>query len=346
MKRIVLIMLGIFLGALVQADEVRTIDGSVIQGTLTALSTNTVTIKTSTFGALTVPRANISELTVEQPASVRLDDESVLNGAVSPAGSGQVKVGETEVALTRVKELWPQGAEDPKETARKAELAAKERKWKTDLTAQATGKSGNTSQRNLSASLMSVLSGPKDELKMYGRYSQSSTDGNEKTDERIAGTQYSWYFLSPLGWYIRAEFEKDEYENIDLRSTVASGLSYRWSDTPTYKLSAYAGLSYRHEHYSDATKNDGFFGLDFGLSHFYRFKNRWEVKNDLTFTPSVEDFNDSLITQDSYLAIPISSSSTWWRIKLGIRNDYNNRPQSGRDHLDSTWYAAISATKE
>ncbi|MCU0858104.1 MAG: DUF481 domain-containing protein [Pontiellaceae bacterium] len=344
MNQAAVFTISLALGSLLMADEVRTTDGSVIQGTVTSLSAETLTIQTESAGSLRIPRTGVSGLSVSQAASVRLNDESVLTGSINPSASGNVNIGETEIALTRIKELWPQGAEDPKETARKAELAAKQRKWKTDLTAQASGKSGNTSQRNIAASLMSVLSGPKNELKMYGRYSQTRTEGTETANESVAGGQYSWYVLSPLGWYIRAEFEKDEYENLDLRSTAASGLSYRWSDTAIYKLSACAGLSYRYEQYTDAAKNDGFTGLDFGLSHFYRFKTRWEVKNDLTYTPSVENLKDCLITQDSYLALPVTAE--WWKIKLGIRNDYNNRPQGDRDRLDSTWYAAISATKE
>lgn len=345
MKRTIALVIGITTGAwLLSADEVRTTDGSVFQGTVTVLSADTLDIQTATVGKLSLPRAGVSGLTIAQPVSVRLDDASVLNGPIDSSSNGNIKVGAKEINLIRIKELWPQNAEDPQETARKAELAAKQRKWKTDLTIQASKKSGNTRKQDTTVDLTSLLSGPKDALKMYGRFSQSFTEKDETTDERIAGAQYSWYFVGPLGLYIRTEIEKDEYENIDLRSTTASGLSYRWTDTPAYKLSTVAGLSYRYEQYADATPNDGFFGLDFGLSHFYRFKNRWEIKNDLTYIPAVEDFNEYLITQDSYLALPVSPE--WWKVKFGVRNDYNNRPLGEGDHVDSTWYAAISATKE
>jgi len=331
------------------ADEIHTTDGFVLKGKVTAITPATLTLETGPFGTLSIPRETITTLLMDQPTSVRLDDESVWVGTVSTLKAGTIQVtgtrGSTSAELSQVADLWPQGAEDPRIAAKQAELDAQERKWKTEATFSVNGKSGNTKERNFAASVESVLSGPKDELKLYTRYNQNSTAGVKSSDETIGGAQYASFGDDKLGWYIRGELEKDPFENIDLRTTVAGGPTYRWVNEDHYKLSGRSGLSYRHETYSDGTTAEGTLGLDLGLSHFYRFKNRWEIKNELTLLPSIQDFGNYLFTQDSSLALPIADSE-WWKIKLGLRNDYNSQPSDGRKAVDTTFYGALSVTRE
>lgn len=333
----------------IQADEIQTTDGFVLKGKVTAITADALTLETGPFGTLSVPRETITSLLMDQPTSVRLDDGSVWVGTVSTPKAGTIQVsatrGNSSADLNQVADLWPQGAEDPQVAAKQAELDAQKRKCKTDATVFVNGKSGNTTSQNLSVSVESVLSGPEDELKLYARYNQNSTDGIKSSDETIGGTQYSSFGDDKLGWYVRGELEKDQFENINLRTTVAGGLSYRWVNEDHYKLSGRSGFSYRHETYSDGTDAKGTLGIDFGLSHFYRLKNRWELKNELTLLPSIQDFSNYLATQDSSLALPIADSERW-KIKLGLRNDYNSQPAAGRKALDTTFYGALSVTHE
>jgi hypothetical protein len=333
----------------VYGDEVRTSDDSVIHGTVKALDGDKLTIETKLFGTLTVSRDQITGFTIDNPVSVRLDDDSVQIGSLNSRAPERVDINgehaDASVELSRIQELWPKDAEDPRIAAVKAEAEALKRHWKVDAAVSVNGKSGNTKEQNFSGMANAVLNGPDDELKLYSRYTRKSSDGDKTADERIGGYQYSSYFFNPLGWYVRTELEQDEFENIALRTTLAGGLTYRWANEKDYKLSGRTGLSYRHESYEDNTENSETMGLDFGLSHFYRFKNRWEVKNELTYAPSTEELANYLATQDSHLAIPVANSD-WWKIRFGIRNDFNSQPEGGRDKLDTTWYGAMSISRE
>jgi hypothetical protein len=42
---------------------------------------------------------------------------------------------------------------------------------------------------------------------------------------------------------------------------------------------------------------------------------------------------------DTALLIPFKDER--WAWKMGMRNDYNSRPQSGLDRLDNTYYTSI-----
>ncbi|MFA5687767.1 MAG: DUF481 domain-containing protein [Kiritimatiellales bacterium] len=328
------------------ADEVRTTDGFVLQGKISAINSDELVIQTEQFGELKVPRATIEKIKTDELASVRLTDDSVIVGGVDAPAPDAVSIsGEhvnTTVELKQVQELWPQSGQDPRIVAKQKEIDALQRKWKAEATASAGGKEGNTKEKNLSVSGEAVLEGLQDELKFYGRYSRKETDRRKNTDERLGGAQYTSYLFDPLGWYARTEVENDEFEDIRLRVTVAGGLAYRWANEDHYKLSGRTGLSYRHEsYYTSGQDDEGRVGLDFGVSHYYRFKNHWEIKNELTYTPSVEDAKDYLMTQDSTLTMPLAGTEQW-NFRVGLRNEYNNAVSPGRDHLDTTWYAAVT----
>ncbi len=70
-----------------------------------------------------------------------------------------------------------------------------------------------------------------------------------------------------------------------------------------------------------------------------RMQNRFEMNNELTFTPSIEDFADYLLTQNSWLDLPLGSFKLW-KVRLGLRNDYNSMPAGDREKLDTTYYSS------
>lgn len=69
-------------------------------------------------------------------------------------------------------------------------------------------------------------------------------------------------------------------------------------------------------------------------------KNRFEINTELSYVPSVEDSADYLISHESWMNFPLGASDMW-KVRLGLRNDYNATPKGGRDRLDNTYYSGI-----
>lgn len=42
---------------------------------------------------------------------------------------------------------------------------------------------------------------------------------------------------------------------------------------------------------------------------------------------------------DSGFEIPLSAG--FWKLRLGLNNQYNSRPQPGREELDTTYYTRL-----
>ena len=343
MKQKLLIMC-LSLSAAVFADEVLIQDGTVLKGIIASISKTEIEIETGFAGSLTVDRAQVTGFTTDNPVFVRLASGAVMPGTVAKGDAGTVTVtgvdGVLTAPLSSVRQGWVEADQDPELIA--AEQAADDlkRKWKFHVGGNVSSKSGNTDERSMGADFSAVLKSKQDELKFYGAFDRQETDGVKSSDERKVGMRYTSYFNDPWGWYVRQELENDEFENIKLRSVTAGGFSYRFAEKDHFKLSGNSGLSYRHESYEDGTDDQGSIGLDVGLQHFYRFRNAFELSNEVTFVPSVEDFASYLVKQSSWLDFPLGDSDLW-KVRVGLKNDYNSLPEGDRERLDTTWYSSI-----
>lgn len=326
------------------ADEVLVQDGTVLKGKISSISDTAITIETGFAGTLSVDRAQVTGFSTDEQVFVRLASGAVMPGTVASSEEGAVKIsgvdGVLSAPLTSVRQGWIEPDQDPEILAREAAAAELERKWHYQVNANVSGKSGNTDEGSIGAGFTAILEGKEDELKFYGSYDRQETDGQTTSDERKAGMRYTSYFYDPLGWYARQELESDAFENISLRSVTAAGLSYRFVNEDHYKLSGNAGLSYRYESYKDGTESTGSVGLDIGVQHFYRWKNRFEINNELTYVPSIEDFASYLLTQNSWVDLPLGDSRLW-KIRIGLKNDYNSQPAGGREKTDTTYYSSL-----
>lgn len=332
--------------AVLTADEVKLQDGSVLKGQILSVSEKSVELKTPYAGLLTLDRTQVVSFSTGNPVYVRLNSGTVTSGPVLTDEAGAMIVkspeGDIPAGTGLIKESWLTADQDPEILAREKAIAELQRKWAYQAAANVSGKSGNTDEKSMGFAVFTVLAGKEDELKFYGSYDRKESDGNKTTDERKAGMRYTSYFNDPWGWYVRQELEKDEFENIQLRSVTAAGLSYRFFALDYKKLSANAGLSYRSETYQDGSPNNENVGLDLGLQHFYRMGNRFEINNELTYVPSVEDVANYLATQNSAADFPLGDSKCW-KIRIGLRNDYNSQPGGGRKSLDTTYYSSLVA---
>ena len=334
----------LFFAASLFADEVLIQDGTVLKGKISSISDSMIEIETGFAGSLQVDRTQVTGFSTDEPVFVRLASGAVMPGTVSASEQGTVSIsgvdGVLSAPLSSVRQGWIEPEQDPEILAREQAVAELQRKWKYQATANVSGKSGNTDEKSMGATVSATLTGKEDELKFYGSYDSQETDGAKTVDERKVGMRYTSYFNDPWGWYVRQELESDEFENIKLRSVTAGGLSYRFADEDHYKLSGNAGLSYRYETYEDGTPDTDSIGLDLGLQHFYRFENRFEINNELTLVPSLEDFSNYLLTQNSWIDFPLGSSKLW-KVRAGLRNDYNSLPKGGREELDTTYYSSL-----
>jgi len=318
-----------------RADVVETKDGARLTGKITKVDGTTVTLVTQYAGSLAIKQSQVTGLQTDAPVFVRLRDGTVLSGILTPAEAGAIHVKNaagTAPAVSQIVATWAPGETDPA-------IIALRRKWSYEATVDVTGKSGNTEQLGTAFAIKAVQSGPHDKLKLYSAYNRQRTDGSVSVDQFKAGIDYSDNYSGRRSWYVRDEGGYDYVKDISFYNTTAAGLGYDFIQRPLHLLTGRAGLAFRYENYQNpATDDIRDAALDFGLHHEYTF-NKSKLVNNLSYTPSIHDFSDFHFEHESYYEIPLLDPK--WKLRLGISHDYNSKPGTGVERLDTTYFTRL-----
>jgi len=324
-------------------DQVETNDGGLLTGTIKAISETTIILATSYAGDITLQRDKVKGFSTEQPIFVRLKSGTTLAGLVQHKGEGELVITGQDATMTTktvaVVESWSPQQDDPQIVRAEKERDALKRKWSYEAAVDVVGKKGNSDEFGAAVELAATLASKDDTLKFYASLDKASKNGTDTANETVFGSEYTAYFTDPWGWYVRGEIEKDDFEDLDLRTQVGAGLNYRVFKQETHSLELRSGLGYRYESFTDGT-NESSPTLDFGLDHRWKFASWANMTNKLTYTPAITDFADYLVTHDSGINIPIGFSD-YWNLRFGLRNDYKSMPADDRKHLDSSYYSRL-----
>lgn len=342
--------LGVLAATAVNADEVRLKDGTVIKGSINGVEGGVLSITPgynadASVKAFRFKLEDIISFNTEEPlyigTSVAKENampDNIAYGKVDAGTAGGIQVtteiGVTQSPIEAIQAAWRTPEESPQEKARKK----LERHWAYSFFTDITGKSGNSDSIGVTVGFDAVNKSIDDELRFYGRYNFARTDGNKSADDLSAGVEYTSRFASPLFWYARSDNGFDKVQMIDFYSTAAVGGGTELIKSESQKWEVRLGLAYRYESYENGTTYSKP-GLDVGS--IYEYKWDWVLfKDTITYTPAFEDFANFVVKHDAYLEMPLANSENW-KLRVGMTNDYNSRPQSNVERLDTTYYARL-----
>ena len=327
----------ILLSAFARADVVTTLDGAQLTGTILKITPKTIELKTTYAGTLTVAMDQVASLHTDTPMTTQLTDATTVTGVTSLDDQKTIHVTSGEATstagLSMLQASWPPGSEPPTESL------FDPRHWIYTLGVDVAGKSGNSDEMTNNVLLDMRLVSKLDELRFYGSYQRAEQDGNDTSDETIAGASYTAFMYDPWGWYVRGELEKDKFEDIDLRTTVAGGATWRPINSDEHTLRVWLGLGYRHESFDNDVESDSNVTLDSGITNRWLMKPWLTLDHTLTYAPAIDDFGNYLLTNDLALLMPVGASR--WTFRIGVHNDYNSEPAPDRDKLDTTYYTRL-----
>ena len=235
-----------------------------------------------------------------------------------------------KACTSEIAAIWAVGKTDP-------EIERNRRKWRNEFSIDLNGRQGNTDQFFFGTAIDMRLRGPIDELRIELKYEQGDQN-DEKTDDRTFGRiGYERFNKDDVGWFIRSTLETDTINDIDLRSTTSSGVSYRLINSDRQILSVRGGLGYRFSDFvTEGSDNESSVTLDTGLIHSYKYNGLFYLENSLDYSPAIDDFSNFTATHDSSIRIPISPSESFL-IRMGIQNEYVSRT-SAEEKLDTRYY--------
>jgi putative salt-induced outer membrane protein YdiY len=341
-------------GVVVSADVVVLHDGSRIMGNVQTLLDNKLVLETEFAGALEIDVAKIASIEIDEPVNIGMQSGDRLIGPLKWQPDLQQTVVETElgeipVTVERVDAIWQIDGKSPEALAYEQQLEAVQKElelarpdWSFTVEFGFVMQEGNTDRIDARGNLELARKTDKDLLRFFvgGQYAEDNDV--RSTSEVIGGAYYEYLLTERWFAYGRQTFEYDEFEELDLRSITTVGTGYYVIKEDWHELKPRAGISYQHESFFDDTQRDNL-QLEIGLDYRLDIAPWLQFTHAGAYYPTFDGLDDYRLEFDTAFLIPLASSDMW-RLKFGMKNEYNSMPRPGVDRLDNTYYANILVT--
>ena len=246
MKRLTTVIIGFFLlasAAPAHADEVTMENGDRISGTVAGKNGDSLIIKTSYAGDISLNWGKISTLFSDANIQFLLADGSFINGRAITDRPGSIKIKSDQIPEAVSISLDQISAINPPNDA------AAPTKFSGHANIGLTRSEGNTDAKNIHIDIESVTRTPRNRYTIGAIHNQAETGGVESADNLTGYMKYD-YFLTPK-WYsfANAIFTKDQYKDLNLKTAVGGGVGHQVFETAEKNLSVELGLNYVNEDY-------------------------------------------------------------------------------------------------
>lgn len=310
------------------ADEIFLKNGDRISGKILNMKDSKLFISTSYSGEISITWQEVLSLKTDEEISVLLNDDTLIYGNTQGTENGVMRLSTSKIAervsfsLVDVKAINP---DPPVE-----EPAVK---MKARLNYGITSTRGNTEKDTQHFDGEFVARTDINRYTAGGELNKSEDRGNRTENNSLAYLKYDHFLSKKWFLYGNAQFEKDKFKDLKLRSLAGIGSGYQFLETPHTNLSLEAGINYVNEDYETT--------LDESYS-----SSRWSINYDRYFLGkafqlfhfhegfvSIEDTDDLFIKSRTGIRIPMFKSIN---ATLQYNLDWDKSPPAGREKSDKT----------
>jgi putative salt-induced outer membrane protein YdiY len=314
------------------ADQARLVNGDRLTGKVTGVTGDAVLFDAGPVGAVKIPKANIAGLVTDANVTVEFADGGYATGRLSgPGGGALVLSGAKETSarftLADVKAIHPGD-----------KIPAKEFKWSGRANVGYSKTSGNTDTEAYNVNGEALGRGERDRIKLSGEYLRESSSGTDTADNSRLAAQYDRFFTKRWFGYLQASAERDDFEDLNLRTTIGAGAGYQIIDTEITKLSAEAGPTYVNEDYETTADRDfvsARWAINFTTSVYDKFADLFHNQEGLM---SLDNTSDVRVQTRQGVRVPIRGG---FNVTAQFNLDYDNEPAPGTGKTDKKYLLTL-----
>ena len=320
-------------------DMVTLKDGSVIYGEVIEMSGGVLLIKTDAAADKTVKInwANVETLAINHPLPFHLKEGSVLIGTATAGPNGTLNVraeplnGTIQLPMDSITALNP--------------IIQAPVIYSGSLTGGYSQTTGNSHLKN--ASLLGDLVARSEQLRLSlnGRYIYGD-NANTLIARNARGTiKLDFFITTRFFWFASAYFENDRFQDLKMRTALASGPGYQFVDRGDYggllkdmTLYAEAGLAYFNEDFRTANDSSSTRGRA-------SIKLNWPLLDDKVtlyhfseFYPSLQNTKDYYLTMDNGVRFKIFSGFV---SGFQVTTRLNSNPAPGTGDTDNLYLMTL-----
>jgi putative salt-induced outer membrane protein YdiY len=222
------------------ADEVRLMNGDRLSGTIVKMEDGVLTLQTDYGGELKIDWTKVTHLSSDGPLKILVPGEyrdpvrSFFYGAQ---------------ALQEVRELSPDG---PVPLTDIKAINLEPIRLTGTVTIGGNSTSGNSSTKAFNGATRLTLSAHRQRLLIEGKYNYGQAGEQVTARNSLASLKHDYFVSKRVFIESFGMLEKDTLQNLQLRSTIGSGLGYQFLETTRTTLSLSVGLAHVSEHFTNS----------------------------------------------------------------------------------------------
>jgi putative salt-induced outer membrane protein YdiY len=284
-------------------------------------------LKTDYAGEIAIDWQQVAGVSAEEKLKVVLGDDSALEGQTQAIEEGKMKLkterleGPLAFGLGDVKAINPK----VKPSLRVTGIA----------NVGLTRERGNSDTDSVRIDASVVARTEKSRYTVGGEVNQEKAEDINTVKNWLAYANYDYFFAQKWFWYARTLFENDEFADLDLRTSLGTGVGYQVFETDLLNLSFSAGPAYVDENFIVAEDNSfaaGQWLINYDQYFFNKFLQLFHYQ---TGHISLDNSSDWVIKTRQGLRFPIYKGLT---ATLQYNYDYDNDPSPlAKENYDSTF---------
>ena len=314
------------------ADEVRLKNGDRLTGKVTAIEDGKLVVETDLFGTANIPVEAISALTTDKPVMIEFKKGGAATGRLSSTGGGTIDLaGENDTRanfpLTAVKAMFPDG-----------KVLERTFEWTGRINLGGSQTRGNTETRAFNVDGEVKGRGEDDRVVASADYYRESSRGEDTADNARVAMQYDRFLTKKWFLYLQGSAERDDFADLNLRTTIGVGSGYQIFETERTKLSIEGGPTYVHEDLQMAEDRDFIsarWAVNFEMHVFDKFAQLFHKNEGLV---NLENTSDVLIQSKQGVRIPFRDR---FNITAQVNWDHDTEPPPESKKNDTKYILSL-----
>ena len=319
-------------------DVVTLKDGSIIYGEVIEMSGGLLQIKNAMASEIIkVKWTEVNKLAVSHPIPFHLKDGTVLIGTVEEGEPEMMKLKAGPIGSIMTLPMNVVTQVNP--------VVQPPVVYTGSINAGYSQTAGNAHLKNISVIGDFVARSEQLRLTMLGRYVYGDNNGSLITRNARGSIKLDFFITKRFFWFASAYFEHDFFQDLKLRTAIASGPGYQWIERGDYNglfkdmtLYTEAGPAYFNEDFRNASDKASFRGRVSTRWNWPIFDDRITIYHYHEIFPSLQNFSDFFFTMDNGIRLKILEGLA---SGFQVTTRYNNRPAPGTLPTDNLYLLTL-----
>jgi putative salt-induced outer membrane protein YdiY len=303
-----------------------------LTGSIKGIEDGKLLFESASFGPVKIPSEDIKAVSTDDIVTVEFKEGGYATGQLSTVDDGTILLSGPKETTSKfdyaaVKAIYPGG-----------EIPAPEFEWTARVNVGASKSSGNTDNEAYNIDAEALGRGEKDRITLLAEFNRESSQGNKTADDQRLVGQYDRFISKTWFLYLQGSAERDDFQDLNLRTTIGPGAGYQIIDTELTNLLVEAGPTYVNEDFDLAKDREfitGRWALKFDTFVFEKFAQLFHNQEGLV---NLEDTSDVLIRTRQGARIPLRNNLN---VAAQVNLDHDTKPAAGRDKTDTKYILSV-----